>query len=186
MDEFYETGALLSDKVYQDMVRFLEKEVGLTHGEAEDILLDLWDKVSRDDDLQDSLQWFLRQFELEDDKQFEKLVNLYMSLTNGTRMLANRGHKPTELRALENFGPGNMPVITAGSSHAAEMLAQIAPEIRRMGFGLDLESNTGRVPVMEFPNGMDGGMRMSEKKIYPNDPCPCGSGKKYKKCCGRN
>lgn len=24
-----------------------------------------------------------------------------------------------------------------------------------------------------------------EHKIYPNDPCPCGSGKKYKKCCGR-
>ena len=24
-----------------------------------------------------------------------------------------------------------------------------------------------------------------EKKIYPNDPCPCGSGKKYKNCCGR-
>ena len=23
------------------------------------------------------------------------------------------------------------------------------------------------------------------RKIYPNDPCPCGSGKKYKKCCGR-
>ena len=27
--------------------------------------------------------------------------------------------------------------------------------------------------------------RRSEKKIYPNDPCPCGSGKKYKNCCGR-
>lgn len=26
---------------------------------------------------------------------------------------------------------------------------------------------------------------IKEKKIYPNDPCPCGSGKKYKKCCGR-
>lgn len=23
------------------------------------------------------------------------------------------------------------------------------------------------------------------RKIYPNEPCPCGSGKKYKKCCGR-
>lgn len=22
-------------------------------------------------------------------------------------------------------------------------------------------------------------------KVYPNDPCPCGSGKKYKKCCGK-
>lgn len=26
----------------------------------------------------------------------------------------------------------------------------------------------------------------NEQKVYPNDPCPCGSGKKYKKCCGRN
>ena len=25
----------------------------------------------------------------------------------------------------------------------------------------------------------------SDKKVYPNDPCPCGSGKKYKNCCGR-
>ena len=28
--------------------------------------------------------------------------------------------------------------------------------------------------------------KREEKKIYPNDPCPCGSGKKYKQCCGRN
>ena len=27
---------------------------------------------------------------------------------------------------------------------------------------------------------------VNEAKVYPNDPCPCGSGKKYKKCCGRN
>ena len=26
---------------------------------------------------------------------------------------------------------------------------------------------------------------VAEKKVGPNDPCPCGSGKKYKKCCGR-
>ncbi len=26
---------------------------------------------------------------------------------------------------------------------------------------------------------------VKEKKIYPNDPCLCGSGKKYKKCCGK-
>ena len=25
-----------------------------------------------------------------------------------------------------------------------------------------------------------------EKKVGRNDPCPCGSGKKYKNCCGRN
>lgn len=42
---------------------------------------------------------------------------------------------------------------------------------------------------LDFINGK--GMQMGvgyhrEEKIFPNDPCPCGSGKKYKKCCGRN
>lgn len=30
-----------------------------------------------------------------------------------------------------------------------------------------------------------GPVRRESEKIYPNDPCPCGSGKKYKQCCGR-
>ena len=28
-------------------------------------------------------------------------------------------------------------------------------------------------------------VQRKEDKVYPNDPCPCGSGKKYKQCCGR-
>lgn len=27
---------------------------------------------------------------------------------------------------------------------------------------------------------------VKDAKVYPNDPCPCGSGKKYKKCCGKS
>ena len=27
-------------------------------------------------------------------------------------------------------------------------------------------------------------VKIEKKKIYPNEPCPCGSGLKYKKCCG--
>ncbi len=38
------------------------------------------------------------------------------------------------------------------------------------------EESAGNHKVIPFPG---------EKKIYPNDPCPCGSGKKYKYCCGR-
>ena len=30
-----------------------------------------------------------------------------------------------------------------------------------------------------------GPVKRVEAKVYPNDPCPCGSGKKYKQCCGR-
>lgn len=35
-------------------------------------------------------------------------------------------------------------------------------------------------PPSKTPNSF-----MQIKKIYPNDKCPCGSGKKYKKCCGK-
>ena len=38
----------------------------------------------------------------------------------------------------------------------------------------------------EFSYGVNQNVVKTEKKIYPNDPCPCGSGKKYKKCCGKN
>ncbi|MBO5325935.1 MAG: preprotein translocase subunit SecA [Lachnospiraceae bacterium] len=31
-----------------------------------------------------------------------------------------------------------------------------------------------------------GPVKRESEKIYPNSPCPCGSGKKYKQCCGRN
>ena len=36
------------------------------------------------------------------------------------------------------------------------------------------------IPPSNTPNSF-----MQIKKIYPNDKCPCGSGKKYKKCCGK-
>ena len=35
-------------------------------------------------------------------------------------------------------------------------------------------------------NTQVGACIVKEKKIGRNDPCPCGSGKKYKKCCGAN
>ena len=36
-----------------------------------------------------------------------------------------------------------------------------------------------------YRNQKASGTVRNEQKIYPNDPCPCGSGKKYKNCCGR-
>ena len=42
-------------------------------------------------------------------------------------------------------------------------------------------------PVDPAGDGANTPMRKSSKeKVGRNDPCPCGSGKKYKSCCGRN
>lgn len=185
VEELFDTCALLSTPAYQKMKKYMTKNLHLAEREAEDILLDLWDMLSTEDDFHESLQWFMDQFEFSNDKQAGDILNLFMPLSNNTRMIANKGHTPSELSGRIKFGPGNMPVITAGSSLAAGMLAEAAPEIRKMGFGLDLESNAADIPVMDLPNGLDGPVKMSQKKVYPNDPCPCGSGKKFKKCCGK-
>lgn len=185
VDEFYETGALISAKEYQYMQSFIMKEFGFSKGEAEDLLLDLWDRVSTYDDPHGTMQWFFNQFEFENDKQFEKIAELYMPIANSTRMLVNRGNKPSELMTKCRFDSNKASVITAGSSHAADMLKQLGPKLQEMGFNVDLDSNADHIPVMGFPNGLDGKTEIKEKKIYPNDPCPCGSGKKYKKCCGK-
>ena len=185
VEELFDTCALLSTPAYQKMKKYMTKNMHLTVTEAEDILFDLWDMLSTEDDFHESLQWFMGQFEFSNDKQAGDILNLFMPLSNNTRMIVNKGHTPSELSGRIKFGPGNMPVITAGSSLAAGMLAEAAPEIRKMGFGLDLESNAASIPVMDLPNGLDGPVKMSQKKVYPNDPCPCGSGKKFKKCCGK-
>lgn len=162
--EFYETDALLSDKPYQDLIRFLKRELGLEYIEVADIMYELWDMLSSDDDPHETMQWFWNQFEFENEKQVEKIVSLYMAAANGTRMLANRGHKPMEMHSKTKFGPGHMPTIQAGSAHAANMLSQIDPEIQKMGFSLDLELNAGRMPVILFYSAIliTAGIQMAE------------------------
>ena len=80
---------------------------------------------------------------------------------------------------------GGMPTIVPGSSHAAAMLRDAAPYLGEMGIPVDLEGNADTITTAMYPNGLGGSAVRVEKKIYPNDPCPCGSGKKYKKCCGK-
>lgn len=46
--------------------------------------------------------------------------------------------------------------------------------------------NTSEIMDESHTDGFKQSFRRAEPKIGRNDPCPCGSGKKYKKCCGRN
>ncbi len=46
------------------------------------------------------------------------------------------------------------------------------------------KSKTQKLPLREENNIINFEIAKN-KKIYPNEPCPCGSGKKYKNCCGR-
>ena len=64
------------------------------------------------------------------------------------------------------------------------MLAEAADQLRAMGVRLDLDSNAREVGAA-FISSDRKKVITGKKKIYPNDSCPCGSGKKYKNCCGK-
>ena len=71
------------------------------------------------------------------------------------------------------------------------MIAAIQETTLRLLYHVRLEQKVEREQVAQVTgtNKDDSGpkkpVQKTEKKVYPNDPCPCGSGKKYKQCCGR-
>ena len=72
-----------------------------------------------------------------------------------------------------------------------EMVSSIQQDTVRLLYHVRIEQKVEREQVAKVTgtNKDDSGpkkpVQRAEKKIYPNDPCPCGSGKKYKQCCGR-
>ena len=71
------------------------------------------------------------------------------------------------------------------------MISSIQEDTVRMLYHVQVEQKIEREQVAKVTgtNKDDSSVKKpvqrKEDKVYPNDPCPCGSGKKYKQCCGR-
>ena len=71
-----------------------------------------------------------------------------------------------------------------------EMIAGIQQDTVRLLYHVRIEQKVEREQVAEVTGTnkdeeAKGPVRRAQQKVYPNDPSPCGSGKKYKQCCGR-
>ena len=72
-----------------------------------------------------------------------------------------------------------------------EMTQNIKEETVRLLFRVRIEQKEEREQVAKVTGTnkddtlQKGPVKRAEAKVYPNDPCPCGSGRKYKQCCGR-
>ncbi len=78
----------------------------------------------------------------------------------------------------------------AGYDMFDEMTQNIKEETVRMLFRVRVEQKVEREQVAKVTGtnkdaSVKGPVKKTEDKVYPNDPCPCGSGQKYKNCCGR-
>ena len=70
------------------------------------------------------------------------------------------------------------------------MMASIQEETVRILFHIRVEQKVERESAVKVTGTNKDAtpvapQKRAEQKVYPNDPCPCGSGKKYKQCCGR-
>ena len=79
----------------------------------------------------------------------------------------------------------------AGFDMFDEMISAIQEETIRVLYHVKVEQKVEREQVAQVTGtnkddtAQNAPKRREHAKVYPNDPCPCGSGKKYKQCCGR-
>lgn len=119
-------------------------------------------------------------------RDVEKFAELYQAFHNSTRMQGNRGYTPNEMTAMQplelslprslSFGPNLRGALASGTMNAAELLEGV--------LDMDLPSEELRASLLGEITAAAAGPGKPQK-VGRNDPCPCGSGKKYKKCCGR-
>jgi len=131
-------------------------------------------------------------FQFDEDADLERFISVYNDFHNNLRMQCNRGHTPNEIMSMTppeergiktlSFGPNIRKALADGTMDAEELRREIiamdnipSEELRFDLLRQIAEITGGTMPPPQPP----------KKKIGRNDPCPCGSGKKYKKCCGR-
>lgn len=142
-------------------------------------------------------------------EKINTIVGLITEMNNDTRLWQNFGHTPKELVAMASpedrmpksmhIGPNMSKMLQSGEMDITEMWesmqeadfpnpelqASYLSEIKRIAneMGVSLPP-AGK--VLEFQPRQQVRTIQKSPKIGRNDPCPCGSGKKYKNCCGKN
>ncbi len=144
------------DPAYKKLENFLSEELHQNTVQVAELMYIVFKEFSMDGMLSDIMEEFNnRNVVFDSEKQTEEFAAIMMNVNNNTRMLDFRGYTPNEIARMSR----------------PEASSRVMPSMVPMG---SMASTPSFIPS-----------NAATKKIYPNDPCPCGSGKKYKKCCGR-
>lgn len=107
---------------------------------------------------------------------FWRAEEIYEGLGNAVQALCYRAKR-------EIWENNNLTTISPMNGIAAELLAENSDFMKEFGAKIDMDATATKLPTWTMQGGEIVGR--GTEKIYPNDPCPCGSGKKFKKCCGK-
>ena len=166
--DFFQEYGFFDESAYHKIRMYLSRVTKLSFDEISEVLSDLFNFLYLEEEVTEIINYLAELIELEDAAAAIELGNLINDAHNDTRMLENRGYTPNEMLSFVRID-GNLPPIMGNFG------------------GWDDEWSD------EWDDGWEG-LSESEKqkpvtrksaKVYPNDPCPCGSNIKYKKCCGK-
>ncbi len=126
--------------------------------------------------------------EFSSEADLHRFVELHQQFHNHTRMQCNRGYTPDELFQMQppedrmpksiSLGPNIRKAIADGTMDANEF--------RKSILTMDMPSEELRFNLLKELADAEAAVKKAKpQKVGRNDPCPCGSGKKYKRCCGR-
>ncbi len=112
------------------------------------------------------------------DKYWMDQLDAMEELKEGVGLRGYAQSNPLQVYALEGFQMFD------------NMLANISAEISSYLLNAEVRQNTQREEVKNIrtndgKEGVKSKPKKTDKKIGRNDPCPCGSGRKYKQCCGK-
>lgn len=115
----------------------------------------------------------------------EEFANTFTKFHNSLKMPYNRGYSPNEL-SKSSPNKGTLQSITIGPNMRKYIESgEIDPnELRSQICETKYPSENIRKDLLRQINEI-APLNVKAPKVGRNDPCPCGSGKKYKKCCGK-
>ena len=164
---------LVTNPMREPFIEYLTHDLSLHEWHAVEICHDLWyfEMHKEDEGFEDDPGEYFREEVLYDydasDAIFRKGIRMLDDYLNNMPHWQLKGHTPTEAMDMLNKEERSASRTSARSRSSQYMSGRpISP--------MDFIGDIGvTMPII------------AEKKPGRNDPCPCGSGKKYKNCCGR-
>lgn len=141
--------------------------MGKSEKDADDFLLDRW--LEKQNDTMNPLQG-LDTMQYDSFEQVQEFLPYLQNFVNKMPFWKFKGWSSEEIAARgPKLKSGQMPHIVMGPNMRARGITSFE-QLQEMA------ARGEEIPDTPFP---------PTKKVGRNDPCPCGSGKKYKHCCGK-
>ncbi len=175
---------------YNAMLAFLQKHVTDQSELAKEYMSQILFSIRDGDTMpMDSLEFLMKTLNIVPIIQrYERFEELYLNLNNNTRNPHLNGFTPKEYWEKTNHRIASL--YTESTDIPKEDLEAELNELMMESQEMDdIWARFAKIPeklrVLEDTVSKSSYQPEKKKKIGRNDPCPCGSGKKYKKCCGK-